>query len=100
MKIDFPSINAYGLSVRHLKWELIVSTICGGSDDSDKEHIVAFVYPNEQDNYYGYIVDDEFERGTGLKHILDIVEHRIFELIGQNLEVPVLFVGQEVVRRI
>ena len=100
MKIDFPSINAYGLSVRHLKWELIISSSYGDSDDPGKANIVAFTYLKDQVNYYGRIVDEEFEHGTTFKHILDVVEHRIFEMIGQNLEVPVLFVGQEVLRRI
>ena len=103
MKIDFPSINAYGLQVKRLKWELRISTIYGDSEDGDKKHIVAFVYPNEQDEYYGYIVDEEFEyETTSFKHILDVIEQRIFEMIGQNIEVPVLFIDREssIVRRI
>ena len=102
LKIDFPTANAYGLEVRHLKWELRISTMCGDPEESDKDHIVVFVYPNEQDEYYGYIVDEEFEQETTFKHILDVIEHRIFEMIGQNLEVPVRLWDREssIVRRI
>lgn len=90
MIVDFPKTLGYGFDTSHTVWSVWIEKTIDSKNDAKVSMIV---YPKTtrgtQESVMA-LVHREPKKGVKLKKALDVLEHDIFDEVGQVLEFPVV----------
>ena len=90
MIVDFPKTLGYGFDTSHTVWSVWIEKTF---DSRNVEKISMLVYPKSTIGTMESVmalVHRDLKKGVKLRNALDILEHDIFEEVGQVLELPVI----------
>jgi hypothetical protein len=90
MIVDFPKTLGYGFDTSHTAWYVLIERMIDSKNDAK---VKMLVYPKSTRGTTESImalVYREVEKGINLRKALDVLEHDIFNEVGQVLEFPVI----------